>query len=391
MSFKFCVWADGYLPATSPAYEKAGQKEHVFRLKRGQGLAGNVKLPDGEPVVGAKLYLATAGSGVYMDKPGEFRSQVTRCQSATSDESGRFQFRPELDQRCIFVAHEKGFAEVRVTADATNAEVVLKPWAIIKGRLSFQNPGPEQSVALNTMNYRFANEGPFNPFGLYMVIKPDEDGSFTISQAPPGNRRLYVQYKLHDGPGIIPLSHGLFLKLEPGKTCEVNFGNGATVIGQVKLPEDLKDRVDWSRDLHKLSLNTFDQTEPSHPNLPAGISGEERDARLKEFSNRQRAYWTSTAGRAREEQARDYLLLFEDTGAFRVEGVGPGKYTLTITPTEPPENESRVYYGYGRPLGRIIQEVEIRKEDCEKSEPVDLGVLELKKTDSPVRIRTSSP
>ena len=92
-AIKYMVSADGFLPASSPAYGEKGAHTFDFALKRGQGLSGVVQLPGGEPVSGATVVLAENRHGAYMDKEGEFRSLgPSQSQLVQTDEQGRFKF-----------------------------------------------------------------------------------------------------------------------------------------------------------------------------------------------------------------------------------------------------------------------------------------------------------
>jgi len=56
---RLLLQADGYLPAVSPAFAYSGWFTNDFELKKGNGIAGTVKLPDGKPAAGIQVGLLT--------------------------------------------------------------------------------------------------------------------------------------------------------------------------------------------------------------------------------------------------------------------------------------------------------------------------------------------
>jgi len=379
MDSRLAVWADGYLPAISPKFEKGGEHTFDFKLKRGQGISGVARLADGKPAAGSALYLATRGSGVHMDKPGQARDEITRCQKVMADEEGRFQFQPELDAQAIYAFHKDGFAELEVAK--FDGQVTLAPWASVSGCVKFKKPGPNLSVALNTMHYRYPAGGGFPTLNLFINVQPDESGNFVMDRVPPGPRKLAVQYRFKDGPGVIPQSHGMFVNLSPGEKKHVTIGStGRTVIGRVQLTGENTDDIDWRQDIHRLVPKIEGAPEPVF-RQQGSLTPEERNQAVREYQEKQRAYWTSPEGIARQERMTVYILIFEDDGSFQVEGVPPGVYNLLINPSRPGEDPFARRYGLvtGRPsAGGINKEITIPQSAPGRDEPYDLGTLELK-------------
>jgi hypothetical protein len=377
---RYAVWADGYLPSVSPAFEQTGVHQHDFRLEKGSGIGGVLLLPDGSPVEGATLFLTTRSQSVYMDKPGQFRSRISDIQSAVSDSAGRFQFQPELDAHSIFSAHEKGFAEISAEKAMETGKVRLEPWAVVRGKVSFGNPGPHLSVSLHNMNYRYPAGAVFPRLGLYLNVIPDDDGSFIFDKVPPGHRKLHVQYKFHDGPGVIPLSHGGFLDLAPGEIREINFGDkGRSLTGKVRAAGERASEVDWLRDLHKMTSVVEGAPEPQLPSSPRSSNPESIRA-YQEFARKQREFWGSPEGIVRQQKTTEYLLLFQEDGSFLVEGIPPGTYTLSIVPTHPTDESLAQRYGLmrGAPLGQLTKQIVVPEADPGCDESFDLGTIEMR-------------
>ncbi len=380
---KYQVTADGYWPAATPAYLESGTQVFDFELKRGTGLSGVLELPNGDPVAGATIILADKTEGAYMDKEGEFRSGLYQSERAVTDAHGRFQFAPRLDAHSVLVAHEQGYAEVRADKVAATGKVVLEPWGRVKGILKVGKPAPNQCVALNNIHYPYGDgERQFPALSLYLKTQPEEDGSFVFEKVPPGERKLYLQYKFQDGPGIIPLSHGTFVKVKPGETAEaVIGGTGRPVVGRIEVIGGDASAIDWLGDVHSLQPKVTDQPGGEAPYNRQFASNEERQKVYQEYAAKQRAYWTSEAGRARQQADKSYVLVFSEDGSFRVDAVPAGTYTLNVAPAEPGEQPYM-----RKSLGNLTKEVTVPPAPEDKpDEPFDLGTLELKLRQAPSR------
>lgn len=370
------VEAAGYLPQTSPPLSQAGSHTNEFALHRGKGISGLVKLASGEPVANASVVLVDKSSSGYMDRPGQFQRNSS-VDSVLTDAAGRFEFQPRLDSHSILVAHNQGFAQVRVESLATYDAITLVPWGRVTGTLRVgQNPGAGQTMQLQTMDYRYGEEGRSgSSLSLYLSVETDGDGNFVFDKVPPGERKLSIRHKFRENrSGPIPLSHGRPVIVRPGETTHLVIGGtGRPVIGRVRLASGSAEDVDWLRDVHTLSLRVTEPpgllaTGPEGANTP-----EEQAKRRQEFERRQREFWTSEAGRALERDQRGYVLLFDTNGSFRVDDVPPAQYQLQIAPTDPEQD----YYSYQR-IGSLVREVTIPEAPPGKPyEPFDLGEMSL--------------
>jgi len=381
---KYMLTAEGFLPASSPAYEEKGAHTFDFELKPGQGLSGVVQSAGGEPVSGATVVLAENRGGAYMDKEGEFRAGITQGQSVQTDEQGRFKFDPSLEARTVLAAHERGFAQVPVDKVAAGGKVVLEPWGRVKGIVKVGQPRPNRWVALNSVNYRYGEDGhQFPALQLWLRADPKEDGSFVFEKVPPGDRKLYVQYKFSDGPGRIPLSHGTYVCVKPGETAEVVIGGGGRpVVGRVHPVGAEPAEVDWAQ-----GVQTLEDSGLEAPFSRTFGSNEERQKAFAEYSQKQRAFWSSAAGRARERESKDYVLVFAEDGSFRVDAVPPGSYTLNISPNQSIDLSFQQRYGLagvGRPIGNLRKEIVVpAAPEGKPDDPFDLGTLEVKLAPAP--------
>lgn len=359
---RLMVEAPGYVPEVSPGFTSPGTHTHDFLLKKGRGLTGTVRAPDGSPAVGATVVLVSREEYGYMDSPGQFQSGGNNGESTRTDSQGRFEFSPRLETEGVLAAHDLGFVEAPASNAATNLTLTLKPWARVRGVMRVgDRPDPEHWVVLqNQFESYTPAQGRATFLSMNLRADPEADGRFAYDKVPPGLRRLDVEYKIrernYDGT---PLSHGRPVQLKAGETNQVNLGGtGRQVVGRVKvLGGDVTD-VDWRRDLHRLVLVPPPSAQRTGLGAVASLLGN---------------VFGGAPGPASTADQRNYILLFETNGTFRADHVPPGNYLLQINATDPEEE----YYNR-RPYGSVQKQIEIPDEPGAKvNAPFDLGPVEM--------------
>jgi hypothetical protein len=374
---RIMVEAPGYIPQISAAFRSSDSYTNDFALKRGKGISGVLRAPDGAPAANATVVLVDRNESGYMDMPGQFRNTSSGGDFVRSDAKGRFEFSPKLEADWILVCHDLGFAEVK--ADTLDAEgrIVIQPWGRVKGLMRVgDKPEPDQTVRLQNRYDRYYEPGArSSALSLYLKAEPDETGSFVFEKVPPGERRIYVEYRFKERQqGETPLSHGMPVLIKSGETLDVTLGGtGRKVVGRVKVVGGDQSDVDWKRDVHKLTLTLPPDAATAPPDMSKATTAEQRQKVWQEYNQRQRDYWRTEAGRARERAERTYVLVFDTNGNFRVDHVPPGKYMVSIVANDPEEE-----YYRNREIGRLNKEIEVPDvAGATVNEPFDIGTLEL--------------
>jgi hypothetical protein len=368
------VEAPGYLPAIVGPFGKAGSYTNDVKLKRGQGLSGDVLTPGGLPAAKAALVLLEEGETAQMDYAPAFRRSNYVGSHDSADREGRFEFPPRLGARTVLAAHATGFAEITAAEVAKARKIQLQPWGCVRGRVQIgTNLPPNLYVALHNLQPRLAGVGQApSPFSLLLRTRLDWRGNFLFQKVPPGEWRASLLLRYRDVTGEpLPFSHGVPVVVKPGETSNVILGGpGRALTGRVQVTQGDPADVDWFRDAHLLSLQVPGTPEFTPPNRDRAKTEVERLKLQREFSQRVRAFWASEPGRALSWAHRSYALAFDSNGVFRVEAVPPGTYELTITPTDPTRD-----YLSSEPLGSVTQKVVVAEAGA--GEPLDLGVIPL--------------
>ncbi len=373
---RIMVEAPGYIPQISRGFAGSDSYTADFALKKGKGIRGIVKTAAGQPAANATVVLVDKNDSAYMDMPGQFRSGSYGGDFSRTDATGHFEFSPKLESDWILVCHERGFAEMKAEQVESNGTLVLQPWARVNGVMRVgDKPEPDQTVRLQNQYDRYYEPGHRSSgLSLYLKAEPDASGQFVFEKVPPGERRLFVEYRFKERQyGETPLSHGLPLSVKPGETMNVTLGgSGRKVTGHIQVIGGEQTDVDWRRDVHKLTLILPPGDLPQAPDV-SRLGPEERQKAWEQYNIRQREFWQSDAGRRREHEERTYVLVFETNGQFRVDHVPPGKYLLSIIANDPEEE----YYRQ-RMIGSLNREVEIPDVAGAKvNEPFDLGTIPL--------------
>lgn len=371
------VEANGYMPAVSTVIREPGVYTNDFALRKSRGLHGIVQLADGTPVTNALVVLVERSDDVMMDKGGELRRNGYGGDFQRTNRRGEFEFAPRLEPHTVFASHALGFAEVRASNVVATGRVVLEPWARIEGRFAVSKATPGgQTVSLRSMDWNYGQEGRSGP-PLYLEMKAETDaaGNFAFDKVPPGDRKVAWQLKINDrnyGRGMSQ-SHGTPLEVKPGKTATVTLGgSGRTVLGRMTVTGAAPEDIDWLRDVHTLTRDVSLPPDIRGPDYKPNMSQEEQRRTQREYNERLWAYWSTPEGRAQRRQQRNYTLLFETNGTFRVENVEPGNYYLYVSLTNPDRPDN--YYDQ---IGSMNHSFTVPTAGGKPNDVVDVGELKI--------------
>lgn len=356
------IEADGYWPARIIVTEPlANDCQFAVELKRGAGVNGIVQWPDGTPVSGATVVLCTEQEKAipdlsksiiqraYMKLPGQL--DLTRGSLRTeSDIQGRFSFPPKLGIKRIIASHTGGYGETSLEDLAASRSLVLQPWGRVAGTLMIGNqPGRNESIALDNWFWRYVDSAYVQ---VNLATKTDADGRFVIEGVPPGDWKVSHRLNLKDKMGAsIPLSQSRYIEVKAGQTTQVTVGGtGRTVVGRIKV-SGLTQQVDWLRGVHRLSSK-----------VPNPVD---------------RDFCLSEAGREAQRRSREYALMVDAEGAFKIDDVLPGIYDLRISMNAPnPPDDLRFRTSFIRTIQKTIGEIIVPDAPAGEATVCDLGALE---------------
>jgi hypothetical protein len=360
------VEAPGYRTDNSRSLDfREGEQYLEFSLVRGNGPSGIVKLPNGEAVAGASVFLCGGNvTNLNFINPGEkapAAPMMTGLKSvssgqggslyyatATTDEGGEFTFSSMPEAHTAIATHEKGFAAVTVEQLLASHALTLDPWGRIEGTFKVGNkPGASQRVTLRTLNYDLVSHPP--GILVQFMAQTDAEGQFVFPTVPPGE---YLVAHLIGAEG----SQAASVAVRSGETVIVKLGGmGRPVIGQIVVI-GTDSPIDWRLVRPTLSLKVPEVRMPDRSDRAA-----------------YRAWRQTEEGKNSLRSQHVYAVAVAEDGSFRAEDIPAGAYVLSVSvtvrdpsrPTQPSHAEATREF--------VVPEMPGGRSDT----PLDLGAITL--------------
>jgi peroxiredoxin len=360
------IEAEGYMPAVSRAIQPDESAATIdFALERGESLAGVVRNAAGQPVAGAQVVLATPGQTAYIRNGREFHDQG--CPKLITAADGRYDFPPQADPFALVVLHDDGYARVEQADLAESKDIVLQPWARVQGTLMIgAEPGANARMTVWMNDHHEPNQPR-----VYHDLKAntDEQGRFLFDRVPPGEGGVAHEVRIGDRQSAY--THSQSFDAQPGDTVSVQIGGtGRPVVGHIVKPDGVQVDIDYAYSHNSISTK-IDMPRPPEWLMEMQGDIEQRRERYEQWikSDEGKAYQTAIENAGRDR--KNYTVVVEPDGHFRVEDIPAGTYTLSIQVMEPPQGNQ---CGFGQPIAMLHHEFEIPPMQSGRSdEPLNIG------------------
>jgi sugar lactone lactonase YvrE/peroxiredoxin len=360
------VECEGYKPEISRQFDSnEGAVTFDFKLVRGTGPAGTVKLPDGSAAGGAEVILCTKSQRAYIQN-GRIAERKESLIVGT-DSEGRFSFPPQTDKYILVTIHDKGYAEATAEQIEKSPSIILQKWGKVEGTLRIGNkPGANESICL-------WYEQPYDPNTPQILYDyrtaTDSNGHFVLDRVKTGQAKVGREIKTSEM--MTSFSHAVPVEVKADKTATVSIGGtGRPITGKIATPADYNQPINWS--YAEASINTKWPESP-RPNNYDEMTDEEKQKWYIQWQDSKEG--KAFMDKLRKEQ-RSYTIKIEPNGSFRVEDVPQGKYNINISIYEPPPARR---CGFGDLIGSAGHSFEIAPMPGGRSdEPCDVGTLLLK-------------
>ena len=323
--YDFRFEAAGYVPKTAQSVEfKTGDRYMELAITRGDGPWGVVKLPSGNPVPGASVFLCggtvvnanlinpgeKAPAAPIMTTPKSIRAGQGGSlyyASATADEQGQFAFPPMPEAHTAIATHEKGFISVTVEHLASSHALTIQPWGKVAGSLKVgRNAGANQRIRLHSLVGDLVSRPP-EVLVTSMTAQTDAEGGFEFPTLPPGDYRI-------EGPGGQVATAAVLA----GQTVVVKLGGtGRPLTGTISV-SGTDAQVDLRRVRARLTL--------VQPQVSIPDRGDRAVYRV----------WQRTEeGKNWLSSQWSYAINVDADGSFRFEDIPTGAYTLELSISVP--------------------------------------------------------
>jgi hypothetical protein len=331
------------LPETSRGLKD--DEENVvlhFSLRRGSGVSGIVRLPDGLPLSGAEVLLSTPARPLQLNN-GRPQVGLSDERIIKTRKDGKFNLAPSEPSYTIVALHDRGWGELTVrAAPAGQHELTIQPWGRIEGILRFgSQPAAGQKLCLSTGGRR----DPARTVHQSGFATTDALGRFTFERVVPGEVGISRYIEWQDGNiGSAGGSPSATVDVAPATTVRLILGGtGRAVVGKAAVPAEFAGRNDWLYGFCHLVRK------PTSAG-PAAAAGERSSVR---------------------RAATSCTFKVEPDGSFRIEEMETGTYDLLIQVNKQPTAQG----GLGHEvLATTRREVIVpAMPDGRSDEPLDLG------------------
>ncbi len=290
-----------------------------------------VVTPDGKPAVGALAALVPNGHWAEITD-GRTIDDDPAYQRCTAGADGGITFAGMAGPFLLVVIHPSGYARVDKQRLVDHGRVQLQAWAHVDGRFFVGGkPGVGKRIVVSRSDENIDNPELPHAEGISDLLT-DSQGRFTVDRIPPGNIQVSHEYALsfHGRRYAEGGAEQRNVTVGPGQTVTVTFGDtGRPIVGAVTIPVELAKRKDWEFTDAAVSLQI---DKPSMP-MPVDVKNGSLDVQQKwyhEFIQTQagKKYLASQTNQMSSRQ--NYLMDISPDGAFRVEDVPAGSYSLYI-------------------------------------------------------------
>lgn len=237
-----------------------------------------------------------------------------------SNEEGRFEIAPTLEDGLIVAVHQTGYAHLESTGFDNQSEIRLTAWAQVKGVLDHApNAKAGAQVALQLLQKEKARDVP--PIEWIVKAQSPTGRTFRFDYLPAGPMSVgRVQRLEHD--------HAIFIDAEPGEVYEVDLTpEGSAAQGRIRTVSGLDlAKIDFA---HPRQVHAVAFCPRGGPSFPEGV----RDPELLSFEwlwqNKEEAVPMS------QTLHRRYFPTIDAEGRFIFKGLKPGQYEFIVNVHDP--------------------------------------------------------
>jgi len=273
------------------------------------GLSGTVTL-NGKPIEGAQVAVSSRSKRAWLINGEKFSPGAVTVKTGAD---GRFAF-PNFRESefSLFVLHDQGYADLSQQSLKKDSPIALQPWGRVEGVFRIGSRIlPSVTIALNYLH-------PYETrFPARYTAVTDAQGRFAFTQVIPGEARIGFKKKVYFMEFD---SHAYPFTVRPDQILRAEIPEeGRPVTGTIA-PAPGADVTPISG----MGMLFRDQEEIPYP---PEVTAQGRAAQNAWFDR----WIQAEEGKAHFRADRRYYFDTQPDGAFRVEGIRPGKYTLVVS------------------------------------------------------------
>jgi thiol-disulfide isomerase/thioredoxin len=299
---------------------RIGESDPVFdfQLQPTGPYRGRVVDERGQPVAGAKVYVATGFQHLDLTNLADSFATEDSNQRVKTDQHGAFEILPQMERYELVVVTADGYGQASRQADEVPGEVPVRRLASVRGRLSQAGkPMGSQRIFLEPISF---TGGDAPRIDNRFFTQTEADGTFVFPRVPPIACRVrpFLHFSV-DSP--LKSSQSAPIVPQPGEEIDIVLGgDGAEVIGQLEI-EGQSGTFDYH---YALSF------------LVALRPGIEPPPELAAKGFNWQTGWSDSWRSSQEGQAylntlHHWFVKPDPDGRFRISGVPPGDYEFAVS------------------------------------------------------------
>jgi RNA polymerase sigma factor (sigma-70 family) len=278
---------------------------------------GIVRTPDGRPVAGALVRVATSDSRVRL-----YETNSSSVSVITGDD-GSFSIRlsrvPPEGKAVVAVTDDRGYAVATAAELSANSNIIAQPWGRIEGVLrKGKSVAPNERVNIGIWGSPENYEWDLAWHGA--SVQTDPTGRFIFPRVAAGD--VWLTHTVAVQPGDERQSGHLYVRVAPGSRMQLQLGGvGSTIVGRVE-------RNPGERLIFYGSM-WANQTHFMRP--PEDWS----TMSFEEKRQYERSWRDSPEGEEFKKEVRNYEFSVQPDGTFKIEDVLPGSYQMQVRADAP--------------------------------------------------------
>jgi RNA polymerase sigma factor (sigma-70 family) len=317
-SWFLAIDAPGYEPYQTRTYEyEEGDQTFDIKLQPGGTVEGTVRNPAGDLESDCLVGVATASDKPLSDRPGMFKLYRNPSGTVRTDSAGHFKLKQPVNLQALVAFGAKGWAKIKVSANAQNIDLQLLPWGHVQGILmNGDSPVTNETVALDDLVYDAADS-----IQIMQRTQTDVEGHFAFDNVPAGNYRVGVESRSwqHSGRDTVETMQTA-VEVSAGATNQVVIKeSGEVLVAQLAVAHS-DATVDWSDCQAILSRDVSVPAPPSRADFVSELS----------YIAARSDYARNPAVLAAHRAVRSYWGSVTKDGVVAFENVPAGHYLLDV-------------------------------------------------------------
>jgi RNA polymerase sigma factor (sigma-70 family) len=204
-------------------------------------LHGRILAPDGSPVNGATVLVATSAPSNIRIRNGKLEDDDPKTPRAITNSNGDYELPPQPGRFLLQVISDAGYGIANQTLLAKNPDIRLVQWGRIRGRLMIGTK-PGAGIQLQAYAVDQLRGGDTRTLSMVNRARTDADGNFTMDRVAPGLIQIERSFEQASGTNSMVFFGDVgTAQVMAGQTKTATLGGvGRPVVGKFVFPSGME-------------------------------------------------------------------------------------------------------------------------------------------------------